>query len=138
MAPRQPYWSAHVDQHNVAWYDVSALLYLSDAGVDRPSLQRYLVATHDLRFKVHRMPKVRGRAWKKAWIPATKRSRKPFVSHGTIFAQGAAFFEGLADFPVDFADVQSGLVAFRFTPLNSVIVAERAPAGALPQRCSDV
>ncbi|KAH8088828.1 hypothetical protein JL720_6793 [Aureococcus anophagefferens] len=66
---------------------------LSDAGVDRPSLQRYLVATHDLRFKVHRMPKVRGRAWKKAWIPATKRSRKPFVSHGTIFAQGAAFFE---------------------------------------------
>ena len=34
MAPRQPYWSAHVDQHNVAWYDVSALLYLSDAGVD--------------------------------------------------------------------------------------------------------
>ena len=30
MAPRQPYWSAHVDQHNVAWYDVSALLYLSD------------------------------------------------------------------------------------------------------------
>ena len=43
------------------------------------------------------MPKVRGRAWKKAWVPATRRSRKPFVSHGTIFAQGAAFFEGLED-----------------------------------------
>ena len=34
MAPRQPYWSAHVDQHNVPFYDVSALLYLSDAEVD--------------------------------------------------------------------------------------------------------
>ena len=34
MAPRQPYWSAHVDQHNVPFYDVSALLYLCDAGVD--------------------------------------------------------------------------------------------------------
>ena len=36
LAPRQPYWSAHVDQHNVAWYAVSALLYLSDAGVEVP------------------------------------------------------------------------------------------------------
>ena len=34
MAPRQPYWSAHVDKHNVPFYDVSALLYLCDAGVD--------------------------------------------------------------------------------------------------------
>mmetsp|Transcript_19999 Transcript_19999/g.60946 ORF Transcript_19999/g.60946 Transcript_19999/m.60946 type:complete len:245 (+) Transcript_19999:39-773(+) len=47
----------------------------------------------------------------------------------------ASFFEGLADFPVDYADLEDGLVAFRFTPLNSCIVAERQPAGSTPQRC---
>lgn len=34
LPARQPYWSAHVDRHNVPFYDVSCLLYLSDAGVD--------------------------------------------------------------------------------------------------------
>ena len=46
----------------------------------------------------------------------------------------ASFFEGLAAFPVDYYD--DGLCAFRFTPLNSCIVAERAAAGEAPQRCS--
>ena len=50
----------------------------------------------------------------------------------------AAFFEGLADFPVDYADLKSdGIVAFRFTAFNSQIVARRLPPGALPQRCAD-
>ena len=30
----QPYWAAHVDQHNASCYDVSAVLYLSSQGVD--------------------------------------------------------------------------------------------------------
>ena len=46
-----------------------------------------------------------------------------------------AFFEGLAGFPVDYADMDEGLVAFRFPPLNSCIVAERQPEGAPPKRC---
>jgi hypothetical protein len=45
------------------------------------------------------------------------------------------FFEGLAGFPVDYSDDANGLVAFRFTPLNSCIVAKRSPAGERPQRC---
>lgn len=30
----QPYWSPHIDQHNVREYDASALLYLSTCGDD--------------------------------------------------------------------------------------------------------
>ena len=48
-----------------------------------------------------------------------------------------AFFEGLAGFPVDYADMDEGLVAFRFPPLNSCIVAERQPEGAPPKRCPE-
>ena len=44
------------------------------------------------------------------------------------------FFEGLAGFPVDFADLSRDLVAFRFTAFDSMIVSRRAPAGALPER----
>ena len=32
--PHQPYWSPHIDQHNVRDYDVSALLYLTTWGDD--------------------------------------------------------------------------------------------------------
>ena len=50
----------------------------------------------------------------------------------------ALFFEGLADFPVDYVDMASGIVAFRFTPLNSCIVSRRVgPAGSPPQRCAE-
>ena len=44
----------------------------------------------------------------------------------------AAFFESLSDFPVDY--VEEGIVAFRFPPLNSCIVARRGADGDLPQR----
>lgn len=49
-----------------------------------------------------------------------------------------AFFEGLADFPLDYADMAEpgSIVAFRFPPLDSCIVAQRAPAGATPQPCA--
>ena len=33
-APHQPYWSPHIDQHNVSEYDVSALVYLTTHGED--------------------------------------------------------------------------------------------------------
>ncbi|KAH8069664.1 hypothetical protein JL720_11969 [Aureococcus anophagefferens] len=110
---------------------------LSDAGVDRPSLQRYLVATHDLRFKVHRMPKVRGRAWKKAWIPATKRSRKPFVSHGTIFAQGAAFFEGLEDVAPAAATSQDAAAVRAFLAERTEPAAAKADGDRVLRICSE-
>ncbi|KAH8073057.1 hypothetical protein JL721_3032 [Aureococcus anophagefferens] len=110
---------------------------LSDAGVDRPSLQRYLVATHDLRFKVHRMPKVRGRAWKKAWIPATKRSRKPFVSHGTIFAQGAAFFEGLEDVAPAVATSQDAAAVRAFLAERTEPAAAKADGDRVLRICSE-
>ena len=45
----------------------------------------------------------------------------------------ALFFEGLAGFPVDYVDMDGGLVAFRFTAFDSCIVAHREPAGATPQ-----
>lgn len=45
----------------------------------------------------------------------------------------ALFFEDLAAFPVDYADVDGGLVAFRFTAFDSCIVAHREPSGASPQ-----
>lgn len=45
----------------------------------------------------------------------------------------ALFFEGLAAFPLDHADMDGGLVAFRFTAFDSVIVAHREPDGATPQ-----
>lgn len=45
----------------------------------------------------------------------------------------ALFFEGLAAFPVDHADMDGDLVAFRFTGFDSVIVAHREPEGAIPQ-----
>eukprot|EP00966_Prymnesium_polylepis_P066395 1541280-Prymnesium_polylepis.1 len=32
--PHQPYWSPHIDQHNVREYDVSALIYLTTHGED--------------------------------------------------------------------------------------------------------
>ena len=48
------------------------------------------------------------------------------------------FFEGLAAFPVDYADMDTGIVSFRFTAFNSCIVARRAPAGEAPQRCPNV
>ena len=55
---------------------------------------------------------------------------------GFIRALGRVlFFEGLALFPVDYADMPAGFVSFRFTPLDSCIVAKRAPAGEKPQRC---
>ena len=44
------------------------------------------------------------------------------------------FFEGLAGFPVDYADMKAGVVAFRFTAFNSMIVSLRAPEGAVPER----
>ena len=50
----------------------------------------------------------------------------------------AAFFEGLARFPVDYFDEKAGLVAFRFTPFDSEIVAQRAPDGDRPRRCDGV
>jgi len=34
LPPSQPYWQPHVDKHNAASYDVSAVLYLSDHGSD--------------------------------------------------------------------------------------------------------
>lgn len=37
------------------------------------------------------------------------------------------FFKGLSDFPLDYASLESGFVAFRFPPLDSCIVAKRAP-----------
>lgn len=46
----------------------------------------------------------------------------------------AAFFPGLAKFPIDYADLDEGLVAFRFTPFNSLIVSRRAPTGDSPLR----
>jgi hypothetical protein len=46
----------------------------------------------------------------------------------------ALFFEGLADFPIDYADMNRGIVSFRFTAFNSCIVAQRAPEGEAPQR----
>ena len=45
----------------------------------------------------------------------------------------ALFFEGLAAFPVDYVDMEGGLVAFRFAAFDSCIVAHREPAGATPQ-----
>lgn len=45
----------------------------------------------------------------------------------------ALFFEGLAGFPLDYVDMDGGLVAFRFTAFDSLIVAHREPAGATPQ-----
>ena len=45
------------------------------------------------------------------------------------------FFEGLAAFPVDYADLDTGIVSFRFTAFNSCIVARRTPEGEAPQRC---
>ena len=44
------------------------------------------------------------------------------------------FFEGLAGFPVDYADLKKDVVAFRFTAFDSMIVTRRAPAGATPER----
>lgn len=43
------------------------------------------------------------------------------------------FFEGLAGFPVDYADMKEGLVSFRFTAFDSCIVTKRAPPGEVPQ-----
>jgi len=43
------------------------------------------------------------------------------------------FFEGLAGFPVDYADMKNGIVAFRFTAFDSCIVTKRAPAGEVAQ-----
>lgn len=55
---------------------------------------------------------------------------------GCVRALGrAAFFEGLAGFPVDYADLPAGFVAFRFPPLDSCIVARRAPEGEAPSPC---
>ena len=45
-----------------------------------------------------------------------------------------AFFEGLAGFPVNYVDMERGLVAFRFPPLDSQIVAQRCPEGEEPKR----
>lgn len=45
----------------------------------------------------------------------------------------AAFLPALAAFPVDFADMEGGVVAFRFPPLDSCIVARR-DAGGRPRR----
>ena len=45
----------------------------------------------------------------------------------------ALFFDGLAGFPVDYADLEGGLVAFRFAAFDSCIVAHREPDGATPQ-----
>ena len=71
------------------------------------------------------------------------------VDRATRSLGRALFFEGLAGFPVDYVDglangasndqpidssVSAGLVAFRFPPLNSCIVAARRPDGAQPQR----
>jgi len=39
------------------------------------------------------------------------------------------FVKGPARFPVDVADMEEGMVAFRFTAFDSVIVARRLPAG---------
>ena len=50
----------------------------------------------------------------------------------------AAFFESLGTFPVDYADLDRGLVSFRFPPLNSCIVAQRAPDGEPPRRVTDL
>jgi len=47
------------------------------------------------------------------------------------------FFESLASFPIDYFDAAEGLVAFRFTPLDSCIVAQRAPKGEQASRGSD-
>ena len=46
----------------------------------------------------------------------------------------ALFFEGLAAFPVEYADLENGIVGFRFTAFNSMIVSARAPEGRVPQR----
>ena len=48
----------------------------------------------------------------------------------------ALFFENLASFPVDYADLSSevGLVAFRFPAFDSLIVARRAPEGEFARR----
>lgn len=48
----------------------------------------------------------------------------------------AFFFEGLADFPVDYVDMNAGLVSFRFTAFDSCIIAQRAPKGQGPQPCA--
>ena len=78
------------------------------------------------------------------WVGSDAASPRTAPAEGTTDVVDAAtravgrasFFEGLADFPVDFADMDDGLVAFRFTPLDSCIVAERQPDGSTPQRCS--
>lgn len=53
---------------------------------------------------------------------------------GTRALGRALFFEGLAGFPVDYFNFENALVGFRFTPLNSCIVARRAPDGQGLQR----
>ena len=80
--------------------------------------------------------------WVGADAPRPRES--PSEAEASVFDQftralgRAAFFEGLAGFPVDYADdggpADNPLVAFRFTPLNSLIVAERRPDGEAPWR----
>ena len=53
----------------------------------------------------------------------------PFDTFNRLLGR-AAFFEGLASFPVDYADLKKDVVAFRFTAFDSMIVTRRAPAGA--------
>ena len=57
----------------------------------------------------------------------------PFDTFSRLLGR-AAFFEGLASFPVDYADLKKDVVAFRFTAFDSMIVTRRAPAGATPER----
>ena len=57
----------------------------------------------------------------------------PFDTFNRLLGR-AAFFEGLASFPVDYADLKKDVVAFRFTAFDSMIVTRRAPAGATPER----
>ena len=42
------------------------------------------------------------------------------------------FFEALSCFPVEYADLSVGLVAFWFRPFDSCIIAERQPSGQAP------
>ena len=62
---------------------------LASAGFERVGdVQRYLVATHDLRLKTQRLPRLAGRVWRDA--PALVPSPDPFVDHRSTFAAAAA------------------------------------------------
>jgi len=45
-----------------------------------------------------------------------------------------AFIPSFALFPVDYANLKTGMVAFRFTPFDSLIVAKRLPEGSKPSK----